>query len=160
MTGLRYEYDGNPHSFGSYHPQYVNYAQREKDEKESGCEGGTTGASSSLLNSIRSDKIRGKNNNNDNYEYVGGGGKGSIEATSTSLINGREIFNVPVLSDPPSGIKRKSRKGKQKDDVITTEVTVAASNNRFPHPFIFDKQDIFSAMDSFLKETDTVYFEY
>ncbi|KAJ1408556.1 Dcp2, box A domain-containing protein [Ochromonadaceae sp. CCMP2298] len=29
LTGKRYEYDGNPHQFGAYHPRYVDYTDAE-----------------------------------------------------------------------------------------------------------------------------------
>jgi hypothetical protein len=29
LTGLKFTYDGNPHSFGSRHPSYVNYRDEQ-----------------------------------------------------------------------------------------------------------------------------------
>lgn len=153
LTGLRYEYDGNPHSFGAYHPQYVNYTQKEKEEKENGEASGISGvgttssASSSLVYTT----------NNDDYEYIGG----EAEAPSSSLINGRDIFNVPVLSNPPSGTKRRTRRRKAKDEVTPSGAPAAPSDSpRFPHPFIFNKEDIFLAIDSALRDTASIAFEY
>lgn len=30
ITGKQYDYNGNPHEFGSYHPRYVNYAEQQE----------------------------------------------------------------------------------------------------------------------------------
>eukprot|EP00602_Paraphysomonas_sp_CaronLab_P005799 CAMPEP_0185033088 /NCGR_PEP_ID=MMETSP1103-20130426/21726_1 /TAXON_ID=36769 /ORGANISM="Paraphysomonas bandaiensis, Strain Caron Lab Isolate" /LENGTH=283 /DNA_ID=CAMNT_0027569225 /DNA_START=330 /DNA_END=1181 /DNA_ORIENTATION=+ len=37
LTGKSYTYDGNPHNFGSTHPQYVNYEERAQQKAKSAC---------------------------------------------------------------------------------------------------------------------------
>jgi hypothetical protein len=34
LTGKKYEYDGNPHNFGSMHPRYVNYNEQQSNADE------------------------------------------------------------------------------------------------------------------------------
>lgn len=36
ITGRLYEYDGNPHNFGDWHPKYVNYVEKEGQAWSSG----------------------------------------------------------------------------------------------------------------------------
>ena len=142
LTGLRYEYDGNPHSFGAYHPQYVNYSKKEKEDEE------ITEKNISSSKSIIA-----------NHHSSGGEG--------TSLINGMEVFNVsPTFSLPPSGFKQlKKRKNKEVKEGKEAVTAVSLPPNwvgaRLPSPFKFDKINITNALDAVLRETaSTIIFEY
>lgn len=144
LTGLRYEYDGNPHSFGAYHPQYVDYSKKEKESVEE-----TDPTSDIVETSTAASRRRTRR-----------------EGKGPSLINGMEVFNVPALSLPPSGFKSQ-RKKKSKEEREIKEITAAVNHpqdlngSRLPSPFKFDKIIILSAIDAVLRETaSSVTFDF
>jgi hypothetical protein len=130
MTGLRYEYDGNPHSFGSYHPQYVDYSKKEKENSTPGPLNFGPSSSSSLI------------------------------LSQLSSYGGKEVEDLSTLALPPSDYSSKQRKKKGKESKIP-EIKISQSwiGSRLPNPFVFNKIDIFSAMDVILRDTSIMTFE-
>ena len=151
LTGLRYEYDGNPHSFGAYHPQYVNYLQKDKDQKENNVE------AVNLLNidqkSITSSSI------------VLSGSKDILsEIEANSVINGG---TEDILPNDTKLSKKSLRRKKGKDETVIPRLVsdhdpIINSDwigARLQRPFLFDKQDIFFAIDNVLRDKATIAFD-
>jgi mRNA-decapping enzyme subunit 2 len=138
LTGLRYEYDGNPHSFGVYHPQFVDYSKKDKDDERAG-------------KIIPSSSARGHGKNGEE---------------GTSLINGMEVFNVPTTPPPSNNKQPRKRKVKEAKESKVGDTLAAALpsgwiGSRLPSPFKFDKPLIIGAVDAVLRETAaTIVFDY
>ena len=161
LTGLRYEYDGNPHSFSSYHPQYINYSLKEKNDS---------------LEKV--DKAEIATRPHADAELLEKGSPGAYSSCRSSspmlvsdipecprsvgisLINGREVFSIP----PSSGLKKKNRKRKGKDEItLYSAIAVKGlewTGSRLPSPFQFDKQAILSAIDTVLCDTTAAAFDF
>ena len=155
LTGLRYEYDGNPHSFGAYHPQYVNYLQKEKDRKEAAIESATH---SELKTSVLS-------------SLLGLGASRSIlsetETEGNPVVDeGLETSVVETFPNNSKSSKRVLRRKKVKDECVTSELLSDQISSpdwisaRLPKPFRFDKQEIFFVIDSVLRDTAATAFDF
>lgn len=71
LTGQRYSYDGNPHNFGSTHPQYVNYNTTTTGSTPTNPIKITTKTSSSTTSNIPiTTTTTTNNNNNTNNNHI------------------------------------------------------------------------------------------